>query len=264
MGGKRNLASHLLRLVPDKVAGRAYFEPFLGAGSMFFALGPVHATLSDANRHLIGCYRAIRKDPEGVARLLAMHRRLNSEAHFYRTRELYNEGGGPAVQAARFIYLNATCYNGIFRVNKKGRFNVPYGDKERPQIPRGRALGRVSSALKLAGLRACSYETLLAGVQRNAFVYLDPPYPPLNGTSYFTHYTMDRFSSEDQEQLAESVEKLHKKGALFLMTNADTEQIRQLYKGFRLLPFSVTRFVSCKAERYRVTELVITNYEVDR
>lgn len=137
-------------------------------------------------------------------------------------RDLYNRSGFSAAQAARFIYLNKTCFNGIFRVNCEGRFNVPYGWKQPPAIPTAASLRAISGCLRLAEISAEPFEISLQKVGPGDFVYLDPPYPALNGTSYFTHYTRDRFSNEDQNRLAELVAMLHRRGALFLMTNADT------------------------------------------
>jgi DNA adenine methylase len=260
IGGKRHLVKRLLRLLPEDVGARVYYEPFLGAGSLFFALQPPNASLSDANVHLVSCYAALRDAPDLIARYLAEHRRHHSKRYYYRIRDLYNANGSPAVQAARFIYLNATCFNGVFRVNTNGAFNVPIGRKTTPYLPLPSEIRAVSKLLKGARLGSASYEFSLASASSNAFAYLDPPYPPLNGTSFFTHYTMDRFRQADQKALADHVRSLHERGARFLMTNADTPAIRKLYEAFEITPLAVTRWVSCKAERYQVSELAITNY----
>jgi DNA adenine methylase len=158
--------------------------------------------------------------------------------------------------------MNKTCFNGVFRVNRKGAFNVPYGDKANPIFPNRRWLEQASVALSGAQLLTAPFETALNKVEDGDFVYLDPPYPPINGTSYFTHYTADRFGEESQRRLAALVKELDLKGCLFMMTNADTELIRALYKDtrFEFTELSVTRYVTCKAKRYRIGELVITNY----
>lgn len=262
IGGKRHLTSRLLSLLPEDAHNRVYHEPFLGAGSLFFALQPRRAVLGDANPQLIDCYLAIRDTPHLVARYLAQHASSHSKKYYYRLRAAYNLGGAPAVQAARFIYLNAACFNGVFRVNTVGEFNVPIGCKKTLLLPSRGTLLVIARILRRARLHAAWYDTLLSRVGRSAFVYLDPPYPPLNGTSYFTHYTLERFTPEDQNSLASSVEALHEVGARFLMTNADTALVRQQYAGFTITPLEVTRWVSCKAERYRVRELAITNYNV--
>lgn len=259
-GGKRQIISKLQVFLPEDLSGRTYFEPFLGAGSMFFALEPASAVLSDANRHLIACYRQVRDQPKQVADRLRYHAAADSETHYYRVRNRYNASTWSPAQAARFIYLNRTCYGGIFRVNTAGAFNVPYGWKEFPLFPSQKTLVSLSHRLQPASILVRSFEAVLENAKRGDFVYLDPPYPPLNGTAYFTHYTMDRFGDVDQARLAEVVRKLNKRGCLIMMTNADTQRIRRLYKGLNLSRLSVTRFVSAKLQKHRVNELVITNY----
>jgi DNA adenine methylase len=260
-GGKRQIVNELLRLLPVDIGNRRYREPFLGAGSLFFAIQPKRAVLSDANPHLIKCYEFVRDDWEAVARYLKGHAARNSQSYYYETRVRYNTSAYSAAQAARFIYLNKTCFNGIFRVNRKGEFNVPYGWKEPPAIPDRQQLWKIAAALKGATLRAASFATVLADVSPKDFLYLDPPYPPLNETAYFTHYTTGRFNKIDQEWLAGWVRKLDAVGCLFMMTNADTDKIRRLYRGFRFARLPVTRFLTCKSARYKVRELVVTNYQ---
>jgi DNA adenine methylase len=235
-------------------------EPFLGAASMFLALRPERAHLADANQHLIRCYQAIRDKHEGVFRHLRHHVLRDCADYYYEVREAYNRLSPSAAQAARFLYLNRTCFNGIFRVNTRGEFNVPYGYKDDPVFPDRYLLGTVAEALRKAELVAADYEDSLAAAQTGDFLYLDPPYPPLNGTSYFTHYTKDRFGAADQETLAEWVSHLDQKGCLFMMSNADTRMIRRLYRYFHVARLPVTRYVTCKATKHRVGELVITNY----
>lgn len=262
VGGKRLLVNKLKQLLPLDVRERRYREPFLGAASLFFALRPSKAVLSDLNGHLMDCYGAVRDAPSAVAAYLRHHARNNTPDHYYRVRDEYNRRASSAAQAGRFIYLNKTCFNGVFRVNQKGEFNVPFGDKKNPIFPDRRWLEEAAAALKRSELVSAPFETSLEGVNKGDFVYLDPPYPPINGTSYFTHYTADRFGEKSQRKLAELVREIDKAGALFMMSNADTELIRSLYdrEGFSLTELSVTRYVTCKAKRYRIGELVITNY----
>jgi DNA adenine methylase len=259
-GGKRQLLPRLIEFLPHDLSNGTYREPFLGAASVFFALQPRKAVLSDANDYLISCYAHVRDNWLAVNRALRFHVRRTNQEHYYRTRDRYNKSRHSASQAARFIYLNKTCFNGIFRVNLKGEFNVPYGWKEPPAIPSAEILERAGKALKHAVLLTCKFEESLREAKRNDFVYLDPPYPPLNGTAYFTHYTMDRFTQSDQERLASLVAHLDQIGCRFLMTSADIPMIRALYKGFQIRSLPVTRFITCKAVRHTVSELVITNY----
>jgi DNA adenine methylase len=246
VGGKRQLLHRLLEFLPAASEIEKYHEPFAGAASLFFALQPKKAKLSDLNAHLIECYKQIRMDHIRVATYLREHQRRDSAGYYYQIRDLYNRSSAGAAQAARFIYLNRTCFNGVFRVNMQGEFNVPYGYKPKPLFPAKEELAAASKTLKRATLSAVAYETALLAVDRGEFAYVDPPYPPLNGTSYFTHYTSDRFSVEDQRTLASGLKALHERGGLFLLTNADLPIIRELYGDFNINELSVTRFVSCK------------------
>jgi DNA adenine methylase len=263
-GGKRQLRKILLNFLPEDIDQRTYREPFLGGGSLFFAIQPKSAVLSDANEHLIRCYEFVRDQPSLVARYLRLHGAKDGETYYYRVRDEYNDSPYSAAQAARFIYLNKTCFNGIFRVNSKGKFNVPYGRKDSPAIPGAAELVSVAAALKSASLHALSFEKALENSARGDFVYLDPPYPPLNGTAYFTHYTSERFSERDQKNVADRVHDLDKSGCLFMMSNADTPLIRRLYQKYELVSLPVIRYLTCKSVRHRVKELIITNYEVNR
>lgn len=258
-GGKTHLLNVLLSFVPDDLDVRTYHEPFVGAGTLFFALQPARAFLSDANEHLITCYTYVRDAHAAVYRFLEKHLRSTSEQHYYLTRKKYNEACPSAAQAARFIYLNKACFNGIFRVNTKGEFNVPYGWKEPPALPSFEHLKRASHALKSIVLRCADFMEVAKAVQPGDFIYLDPPYPPLNGTAYFTHYTADRFGEKNQEAVADLARELHSRGCLVLISNADTRKIRQMYKGFEFTSVRVTRFLTCK-KKHVVRELIIRNY----
>jgi len=252
----------LLRYVPESSNCLPYYEPFLGGASMFFALRPTRAYLSDANPHLVGFYQQIAARPDLVGRYVREFACQHSREQYYAIRAQYNAAPSSPRQAARFLYLNKYSYNGVFRVNRRGEFNVPYGERRHYSIPTSSHLRVASAALQRAQLTACSYEDALAGIELGAFVYLDPPYPPLNGTSFFTHYTADRFSEADQKRLADEVCRLDRLGVKVMMTNADTELIRSLYSAFDVYPLSVTRYVTCKRKKHRVSELVIVNYAV--
>lgn len=261
VGGKCKIVSQLVDYLPRDIMKRRYWEPFLGAGSLFFALQPSRAFLSDANPHLIDCYQWVASAPDEVYRLLLDHIKQHSSEHYYRVRDQYNQHAASAEQAARFIYLNSTCFNGVFRVNTKGEFNVPVGRKATPSVPSLDAMRQLGDVLRKVRLSVGSYEIALQNVRRGDFVYLDPPYPPLNGTAFFTHYTRDRFGMEDQKALAHQVEQLSRRGVLWMMTNADTTEIRSFYAGYQMQRLSVTRYVSCKKQRHQVFELVISNYQ---
>jgi DNA adenine methylase len=262
-GGKRQVLRQLRLFLPEDIENRHYREPFAGAAALFFSLSPKVATLSDANKHLIDCYQYVRESPGVVSNYLERHAQATSQRHYYTVREQYNSSAPSPEQAARFIYLNKTCFNGIFRVNQHGEFNVPYGWKVPPALPTREDLVRASKALRRATLRAEGFSTVLKDAREGDFVYLDPPYPPLNGTSYFTHYTADRFGELDQAEVARVAADLDRRGSSVLITNADTPAIRKRYRQFFMKRLSVTRFVTCKSKKHRVSELVITNYSLD-
>ena len=259
-GGKQRIVSALHSYLPDPLPFGDYVEPFFGAGSLFFRVRPRRALLGDLNEHLVCAYRHIRDQPLLVKRYLYEHEWLDSSRHYYEVRDQYNRSRWSVAQAARFVYLNRTCFNGIFRVSKKGDFNVPYGRRPNPQFPSRRKLIDTSEVLKRARLKHQSFTETMATLSDSAFVYLDPPYPPLNGTAFFTHYTRDRFTEADQRLLAQQVREIDQVGITFMMSNADTPLIRGLYKRFRIDSLAVTRWVTCKTVRHRVNELVIRNY----
>lgn len=262
-GGKTQLVTRLLNFVPSAVVNTRYWEPFLGGASLFFALQPSLAHLSDANEQLIDFYMEVCSNPNLVHRYSTELAGRNSRETYYAVREEYNRSVRSLRQAARFLYLNKHSYNGVFRVNRRGQFNVPYGERSRCVLPSREHLRVAGKALGAATLISCSYEKALVGVGQGDFVYLDPPYPPLNGTSNFTHYTVNRFSEADQRQLAEVFRTLDQTGAKVMMTNADIPLIRSLYRAYSLHPLLVTRYVTCKKKKHRVSELVVTNYAIE-
>jgi DNA adenine methylase len=257
VGGKRFLIPRLREFLPKDVQRKKYHEPFAGAAHLFFALRPREAHLSDVNADLIEAYKQVRDNYPQVATHLLRHRRNNKKSYYYQTRTRYNTHSVGVAQAARFVYLNRACFNGVFRVNKKGEFNVPYGRERKPYFPSTSDLREASKALRGAKISRSTFEEALERVKAGEFVYLDPPYPPLNGTSFFTHYTADRFSDEDQVKLARAVRKVHERGGLFLLTNADLPKIRKLYHGFNFSKLSVTRYVSCKGSRYKADQTTL-------
>jgi DNA adenine methylase len=263
VGGKWKLVKIIKRYFPLDLQQRFYCEPFVGAGSIFFEIQPKYGIIADANYHLIECYSFIKLNPELISDYLNVHSQKNSKEYYYMTRDKYNQSKSSAAQAARFIYLNRTCFNGIFRVNKDGLFNVPYGQKEKPTIPRLSELKRASQILAPVAIKHLSYEQALDQIPTFSFVYFDPPYPPLNGTSNFTHYTKDGFSESDQIRLSVIAKNLDTSGIKFLMSNADIPIIRKLYSNFNIKDLPVIRYVTSKSTKHKVSELIITNYDTD-
>lgn len=258
-GGKQNLVKEIIKFQPKKI--NKYFEPFLGAGSLFLANDFDKTILSDINGHLINSFERIKESPEEIHSKLNVHRKKLSEEYYYKVRSQFNKN--PDLfdfnQAARFIFLVHTSFNGIYRVNKQGQYNVPVG-KLNPALPSLDHLRQVSKKLQAAELMNCFYDEIDVMVEKNDFIYLDPPYPALNETSFFQHYTIDRFSDSEQKNLLTFVEKLDKLKAKILISNADTKLIRGLFRDFKIVKLETTRFVSCKSARLKVNELLIRNY----
>lgn len=259
-GGKQRLVTELTRYLPPDAGEALYVEPFLGAGSLFFRVMPRHAILSDLNTDLIKCYRYLRANPRRVAKHLHGYARRDADTYYYGVRSRYNNSKWGPGKAARFIYLNRTCFNGIYRVNHAGDFNVPYGHKAEPTFPGTTECVELAAALRRAKLRAKCFRGVLAMVPAGSFVYLDPPYPPLTETAFFTHYTTDRFGTADHMALAKAVRSLDKRGIRFLMSNADTPLIRGLYRPFEIERLNVTRSITAGGSKLKVRELVIRNY----
>lgn len=263
-GGKNRIVNFLEEYMPPNFSnGNRYYEPFLGAGSLFFRLIPLKATLSDNNKDLIECYKAVKEHPEAITAYLQRHLSNTSKDYYYMMREKYNNSNPSIAKAALFIYLNKTCFNGIWRVNKKGKFNVPYGHREPPALPSKDSLLNLSNALSKAKIIHKDYKKVVEYTRKGDFIYFDPPYPPLNGTSYFTHYTKEGFDREDHAELASVARMLNEKGCYIMISNADIQFIRSLYKDmFNLYDLEVTRWISANGKRHKVQELIITNYEV--
>jgi len=260
-GGKYVFVRDIARHVPPLVDGARYYEPFAGAASLFLALRPRRARLSDLNIDLMETYRAVRSNPVDVAKLLKSLARLHSKPFYYSVRESFNRSRSALRQAARFIYLNKAGFNGVYRVNKQGKFNVPHGKRRKLRIPSRESLVDVAKLLKRAQLRTCNYVEAVRDAKRGDFVYLDPPYPPLNGSSFFTHYTKERFSAADQMEVARVANELVRRGVRVLVTNADTPMVRSLYAGWHIRKVSRPRWVRSGNVKHQVNELIISSYE---
>jgi DNA adenine methylase len=260
-GGKTKLLSELLTRVPAR-RGR-YFEPFLGGGALFFRLAPRRALLADRNQDLIHMYRCVASEVDEVIRCLAQHKRRHCDEYYYEMREQWNRGIGCRVdvsRAASFIYLNKTCYNGLWRVNRRGHFNVPVGRYTAPQIYDAEQLRRASRLLAGAELRAQHFADAVAEARAGDLVYFDPPYHPVTATANFTSYTSEDFGDEAQRELAQVVRDLDRRGCTVLVSNSDTPFIHELYRGMRLDRVHCARAINSKASaRGLVSELIISN-----
>lgn len=263
-GGKSRSTKYIEKLVPQKYNN--YWEPFLGSGALFFHLLPKKSFLSDINSDLISCYKFVRDYPDEIFNELQFHQERNSEEYYYIIRDIYNSSTESISQAARFIYLNKTNFNGIFRVNVSGHYNVPYGHKEPPSLPSRINLINVSQALKNTTLLNKHYREILMceNLKPGDFVYLDPPYPPLDiKTANFTHYTSNRFTWNDQLEVSEFANKLSEIGCFVMISNSDQDKIRSLYSNWRLFKLPVVRWIAANGNRKKFSELIITNYELE-
>ncbi|HEY4242475.1 MAG TPA: DNA adenine methylase [Kofleriaceae bacterium] len=262
VGGKTKLLPELLARMPDAASVRRYYEPFAGGAALFFRVAPARSVLSDSNEDLIGLYRTVASDPGGVIRRLAQHRANHSEAHYYDMRARWNDDDvrWPAPdRAAAFIYLNKTCFNGLWRVNRSGDFNVPIGRYVDPPICVPEALHAASSLLAGADLRCGDYRAAVADAGKGDFVYFDPPYDPVTPTASFTSYTAGAFGPDDQRALAELARSLAARGCRVMLSNSDTPFVRSLYKGFAVDRVKCARAINSNAaKRGDVDEVIAT------
>jgi DNA adenine methylase len=235
----------------------------MGGGALFFRLAPAAAALSDVNADLIGCYRAVRDDVESVITALARHRDDHSEAYYYAMRDGWNDPAvtaSAAERAATFIYLNKTCYNGLWRVNSRGLFNVPAGRYVNPGILDAERLRLASAALRGCSVDVAPFTDVLDEAGRGDFVYFDPPYHPLSATSDFTTYAAGGFGADDQERLAAVFAALHERGCAVMLSNSDTPFTRKLYSRWRVDRVLAPRAVNSRADRRgAVSEIIVTN-----
>jgi DNA adenine methylase len=258
-GGKRQLLPEIRKHVPE-LFGR-YFEPFVGGGAVFFdlyAAGRISrkAWLGDANMELMLTYSTIVDNVVDLIESLRVHAAQHSEKHFYEVRAL--RGLPPLANAARMIYLNKTCFNGLYRVNRNGGFNVPFGRYKNPNICDVENLHACSAALKGVQLNCVNFTSIASVVCSGDFVYYDPPYWPVSETSDFTSYTPGGFTKTDQERLAEHARQMRSIGVHVLLSNADLPQVRELYNGFEMRTVQAKRNVNSKGDkRGSVGELLI-------
>lgn len=262
-GGKQRLVKYLLKYVPEEKKVNRYFEPFLGAGSLFFATNFKTNYISDINLDLINSYKAIKKNPERVTELFNnyLQKFYSTKNYYYKIRNEFNnnKNNGTIEQAVRFIFLIHTSYNGIYRVNSSGKYNVPVGDTN-PSFLTYEYFIEISKKLQGTCISTKPYQRIKKLAKKGDFIYLDPPYPPLNGTSYFQHYTKDKFPENEQKKLADFANELTKKKCFIMISNANISSIRDLYQNWNFHELEVTRCISRKKERMKVKELIITNY----
>lgn len=267
VGGKRQLLPQLDKYFP--MAFESYFEPFLGGGAVYFHLAPVTGYINDINKALASSYKNIRND---VNSLIPILEEIEQEylpldedprkEYYYERRAEYNlEAPDTLRKTALLIFLNRTCFNGLYRENKSGGFNVPFGRQKNPTICDKQNLYSVSKALKYVKVLSGSYENAVKTAKKGDFIYLDPPYDPLNTTSSFTSYSVDDFTKDDQRRLKEVIDELTTRGCYVALSNSDTPFMRELYKDYRQETLSASRSINANAKgRGKITELLVLNY----
>lgn len=256
-GGKTKLLPDLYARLPERF-GR-YFEPFLGGGALFFALQPGASSLSDVNLDLVQVYEVVRDQVDALVEELEGY--VYERAFYYDMRAEDPCQMTPVKRAARMLYLNRTCFNGLYRVNKKGRFNVPFGRYKAPVICQEDRLREASRALEGHEIRRVDYRQAVASAQAGDLVYFDPPYHPVSSTASFTAYTGARFDESDQRALADLLAELTERGVSCMLSNSDTPFTRELYRDFRVDIVTAPRRISRNARgRGEVRELIVRNY----
>lgn len=263
VGGKRQLLPKLLPLVPEF---EFYCEPFLGGGAMLFALQPEKAIVNDFNAELVNVYEVVRDDVESLIANLELHE--NTKEHFYevrgkdRDKQAYSELT-KVERASRIVYLNKTCYNGLYRVNSAGQLNAPFGSYKNPNIVNADGLRSVSEYFNKADVSIMqgSYIDALSDLPKGSFVYLDPPYDPVSDTAAFTGYTAGGFSKKDQVRLRECCDELDSRGIKFMLSNSATDFILDQYSGYHIETVKAARAINSNgAKRGAVDEVVVMNY----
>jgi DNA adenine methylase len=254
-GGKRWLVESLVPQLPRDFTD--YYEPFLGAGTLFFAIRPKRAFLSDSNEELMRTYQQLKEDSQEIIKWLKTLR--NTKTGYYHIRK--SKVKNPARFAARFIFLNKACWNGLYRVNRRGEFNVPYGNKQGTEIYVEENLKAVSKALADVALMVCDFEESLKMCKKRDLIYLDPPYTVAHEKNGFLKYNSKIFSWEDQIRLAAIVEGLHARGCYVVISNAYHSSILNLYKNFAVQKLTRASIISGEASgRRRIHEALIKNF----
>ncbi|NIA14882.1 MAG: Dam family site-specific DNA-(adenine-N6)-methyltransferase [Nitrospiraceae bacterium] len=265
VGGKGQLLDELLKRVAHAGEFERYHEPFVGGGALFFELarqkrlGRKQAFLSDNNANLIGAYRGIREDVEGVIARLEVHKAQHCKEYYYAVRAQVPEA--LLDRAARIIYLNKTCFNGLFRENSKGKFNVPMGRYKNPLICDADNLRACAAVLQKTKIEVRPFEAVVGKAQSGDLVYFDPPYVPVSKTASFTSYDKAGFGEESQRRLADVFRKLDAKGAYVLLSNSMTGLVKELYGDFTLKRVRANRRVNSRADRRgQIDEALVSNF----
>ncbi len=264
-GGKSQLVNEIKKRVPDNFS--TYYEPFLGGGAIFFFLQPNNAVINDSSEELMNVYSVVKDSPEALIEDLKQH--VNTEGYFYEIRNRDRNADeykklSPIKKASRVIYLNKTCFNGLFRVNGSGQFNSPFGNYKNPNIVNASVLRAVSDYLNNANVRICcgDFEDSIKHIKKTDFVYFDPPYDPVSGSANFTAYDKGGFDKTQQVRLKKVCDWLDARGVKFLLSNSATEYMQDLYGDYRCEIISARRAINSRGDkRGLVGELLVRNYK---
>ncbi len=257
VGGKGQLLSQLQPLLPSSWA--TYHEPFLGGGALFFALQPGASVLSDVNPALVNVYRMVRDRPDALIELLLIHQAAHGPDYYYQVRAQHELPDLEA--AARLIYLNKTCYNGLYRENSKGHFNVPIGRYKNPTVCNPIDLHLASKTLANTDIQLGDFMSFPGQPKPGDLVYFDPPYYPVSETSNFTGYSRFGFGAEDQIRLRDRVVALADRGVQVMVSNSDCPFIRDLYQDFRIETIAANRSINSNAtKRGKINEVVVLSW----
>lgn len=264
-GGKTQLLKQFKPYFPKGLSG--YVEPFVGSGAVFFYIkkkfNPEKIVISDNNEELINVYLTVQNHLEELLESLKIHQKNHSKNYYYKIRAVDTSKLTDVERASRFLYLNKTCFNGLYRVNSKGLFNVPFGKYENPNIVNEETLREANKLLQGVTIKRQSFDESLEDATEGDFVYFDPPYYPLSRTASFTSYTKNPFLDDEQKTLAQVFEKMHQKGVKVMLSNSDTSFIKGLYNnnGYKIETVKARRVINCNAsKRGKINEIVVMSY----
>jgi DNA adenine methylase len=267
VGGKRQLLEQFrkMNLYPPEdfdPENSRYFEPFVGGGAVFFDLLPEEGFLSDLNKELVTTYNVIKNDLEKL--IISLKKHKTDKEYFLKIRGQDPNKLSDVAVASRFIFLNRTCFNGMYRVNSKGGFNVPFGKYSNPLICDENNLRKVSKALQNIDIKHQDYKEVLKKAKKGDFIYFDPPYYPVSKTASFTSYTAETFLDKEQTELRDTFVELHERGCFVMLSNSDTPFINKIYsgiKGVSINKVQAGRAINSNGSgRGKITEVLITNY----
>ncbi|MDR1526896.1 MAG: DNA adenine methylase [Dysgonamonadaceae bacterium] len=266
VGGKRQLLDSIMEFIPQNIHYYTYAEPFIGGGAVFFHIQPKNAIINDLNSELMNVYTVVKENSEELVTDLKRHK--NEPEYFYAIRQLDRSKDFKKIdkvqRASRLIYLNKTCYNGLYRVNKAGKFNSPFGRYKNPNIVNKPVLKAVSTYLNRNNVQIANtdYEEILKTLDKNSFVYLDPPYHPVSESANFTGYVQGGWNIFEQIRLREACDELTSRGIKFLLSNSASGFIKDLYRKYHITTVKAIRSINANAKKRGETdEVLIRNYE---